>query len=87
MGGVHLDSYSAAEALEMIQDGQFVSVGQGKYTIIIDDGPPPEYLKNKHYEIFVFNYDTEHGKPETWSEDGFSEDYKKEEQLKHASSS
>ena len=77
MGGVHLNSYSAAEALEMVQDGQFVSVGQGKYTIIIDDGPPPEYLKNKHYEIFVFNYDTEHGKPETWSEDGFSEDYKK----------
>lgn len=77
MGGVHLNSYSAAEALEMVQEGQFVSVGQGKYTIIIDDGPPPEYLKNKFFETFIFNYDTEHGKPETWSEDGFSEDYVK----------
>jgi len=78
MGGVHLNSYSAATALEKIQkDGLFVSVGQGKYTIIIDDGPPPEYLKNKFFETFIFNYDTEHGKPETWSEDGFSEDYVK----------
>lgn len=81
MGGVHSlydADGGAAYVLEKIQkDGQFVSVGQGKYTIIIDDGPPPEYLKNKHYEIFVFNYDTEHGKPETWSEDGFSIDYKK----------
>jgi len=73
MGGVHLNSYTAAEALELVKDGQFVSVGQGKYTILIKDGD--QYLKNKHYETFIFNWDTEHGITETWSEDGFKVDY------------
>ena len=55
MGGVHLDSYTAAEALEMIQEGQFVSVGQGKYTILIQDGD--QYLKNKYFEtLFLIGH-------------------------------
>jgi hypothetical protein len=61
----------------MIQEGQFVSVGQGKYTILIKDSD--QYLKNKYFETFIFNWDTEHGKPETWSEDGFKVDYESNE--------
>ena len=82
MGGVDLSRYTAAEALELVQDGRFVSVGQGRYVVVIEEGPPEEVLKNKFYETFIFNFDTEDGRPETWSEDGFSVDYKKQDQEK-----
>jgi hypothetical protein len=77
MGGVDLSRYTAAEALELVQDGRFVSVGQGQYVVIINEGPPEEQLRNKFYETFIFNFDTTHGIKDSWSEDGFSVDYKK----------
>jgi hypothetical protein len=82
MGGVDLSRYDIDEALEMVQDGRFVSVGQGKYAIVIDEGPPAELLRNKYHETFTFNYDTLAGKKETWHEDGFVVDYKKEDEAK-----
>jgi len=84
MGGVDLNRYDIDEALEMVQDGRFVSVGQGKYAIVIDEGPPAELLKNKYQETFEFNYDTLAGKKETWHEDGFVVDYKKLDEEKAA---
>ena len=84
MGGVDLSRYTAAEALEIIQDdGRFKSVGQGKYVVVISeegDPGPEEVLRNKFYETFIFNFDTAAGIKESWSEDGFSVDYKKLEE-------
>jgi len=84
MGGVDLSRYTAAEALEIIQDdGRFKSVGQGKYVVVISeegDPGPEEVLRNKFYETFIFNFDTAAGIKDSWSEDGFSVDYKKLEE-------
>lgn len=80
MGGVDLSRYTAAEALELVQNGRFKSVGQGKYVVVISeegDPGPEEVLRNKFYDTFIFNFDTAAGIKDSWSEDGFSVDYKK----------
>ena len=84
MGGVDLSRYTTAVALEEAKDGRFISVGQGKYVIVINEGPPAELLRNKHHETFEFTYDTLAGDKKTWHEDGFVVDYKKLDEEKAA---
>ena len=76
MGGVDLSRYTATEALEMVKDGRFVSVGQGQYVVIISEkGDVEEELRNQYGETFIFNYDTKGGVKKSWTEDGFAVDY------------
>ena len=76
MGGVDLNRYTATEALEMVKDGRFESVGQGQYVVIISEkGDVKEELRNKFGETFIFNYDTKWGDKKSWTEDGFAVDY------------
>jgi len=76
MGGVYLQAYDIDEAIELVQDGTFISIGQGIYHVVISQqGEPIEKLKDKFGADFVFKYDTMAGIPTTWSEDGFTVDY------------
>ena len=78
MGGVYLQAYDIDEAIELVQDGTFISIGQGIYHVVISkQGEPIEKLKDKFGADFVFKYDTMAGIETTWSEDGFTVDYEK----------